>query len=384
MKKLSLLFFSLLVVSVAFAQKGKVASAANYEATNELDAAKEAIDAAVSNEKSNTWPKTYIVAAKVYSALARSGKDANGYEKAVDFYKKAIELDQKGDEKGKGVNKFNKEIKLALTMFTSDLTNAAIDNFNKENFDGALFDFESILWANKFGNAKYDEAADSVFIWNAALAAYNAKNWPKSELYFNKSIDIQYPGSDAVLLLNNVYNETKEKDKLVENLKKGLSLYPDNQAIITTLIQHYITEQQNQEALDYLNSAIEKDKTNPSFYYAQGVLYESIDKNKSIESYLKSLEIDPKYFNSLYNLGVVYYNQAVEASNNANDLTDYKEFEKAKAASDEIFRKALPYMEKAYEIQPTEPAVLESLKSLYYRFEMMDKYNAIKEKLENQ
>lgn len=383
MKKLSLLIFSLLSVSVLYAQKGKVGAAVNYEATNDLNAAKEAIDAAMANEKSNTWPKTFIVAAKVYASLDRAGKLDNGYEKAVDFYKKAIELDEIGDAKGKGKNKFNKEIKLALTMFTNDLTNAAIDNFNKEDFEGALFNFESILWANRFGTANYDEASDSVFIWNAALGAYNAKNWPKSELYLNKSIDMKYPGPDAVLLLNNVYTETQEKDKLVENLKKGLAIYPDNQVIITTLIQHYITEQKNEEALEYLNSAIEKDANNPSFYYARGVLYESVDKAKSIDSYEKSLAIDPQFFNSLYNLGVIYYNFGVEASNKANDLTDYKEFEKAKKAADEIFRKSLPFMEKAAEIQPNEPAVLESLKSLYYRFEMMDKYNEVNSKLQS-
>ncbi|MGV8828794.1 MAG: tetratricopeptide repeat protein [Breznakibacter sp.] len=383
MKKLSLLFFTLLCVSVMYGQKGKVSAAVNYEATNDLDAAKEAIDVAMGNEKSNTWPKTFIVAAKVYASLDRAGKLDNGYEKAVEFYKKAIELDEIGDDKGKGKNKFSKEIKLALTMFTGDLTNAAIDNFNKENFEGALFNFESILWANRFGNSNYEEASDSVFIWNAALGAYNAKNWPKSELYLNKSIDLKYPGPDAVLLLNNVYTETKENDKLVANLKKGLSFYPENQTILTTLIQHYITEQQNDAALEYLNSAIEKDANNPSFYYARGVLYESTDKNKSIENYEKSLSIDPQFFNSLYNIGVIYYNFGVEASNKANDLTDYKEFEKAKNAADEIFKKSLPYMERAAEIQPNEPAVLESLKSLYYRFEMMEKYNAIKTKLEN-
>lgn len=366
-----------------YAQKGKVTSAINYEATNDLDAAKEAIDLAMKDVKSNTWPKTFIVAAKVYSSLDRAGKVENGYEQAVDFYKKAIELDAIGDEKGKGKNKFSKEIKLALTMFTNDLTNSAIDNFNKEDFAGALFDFESILWANQFDNAAYNEAADSVFIWNAALGAYNAKNWPKSELYLGKSIDLKYPGADAVLLLNNVFTETQDKDKQVENLKKGLSIYPENQSILTTLIQFYITEQKNAEALEYLNSAIEKDAKNPSFYYARGVLYEPTDKTKSIENYEKSLEIDPQFFNSLYNLGVIYYNIGVEASNKANDLTDYKQFEKAKADADVIFKQSLPYMEKAAQIQPNEPAVLESLKSLYYRFEMMDKYNEVKTKLEN-
>lgn len=383
MKKLSLLFFSLLCVSVVYAQKGKVSAANNYAETGEWDAAKEAIDAALSNPASNQWPKTYIVAGKVYGALEREGKSKVGYDKAVEFYKKAIELDAKGDAKGKGINKFNKEIKVALTLLSNDLVNAAVNNFGIENFSGALSNFESILWSNKFSSTKYDEINDSVFVWNAALAAYNAKDWAKSELYFQKCINFKYPGADAVSLLNNVYTETGDKAKLEANLKNGITLYPDNQALLAMLIQHYIGEKQNKEALDYLETAIAQDPNNPSFYYAQGVLMEGSDKQKAIESYNKSLEIDPNYFNALYNLGVIYYNLGVEDSNKANDLTDRVQFDKAKKAADDIFRKALPYMEKAAEVMPSEPAVWESLKSLYYRFEMMDKYNEAKSHLEN-
>lgn len=384
MKTYSILLLALLGFSgMAYAQKGKVAAAVNYEATGDLDAAKEAIDGAVGNEKSNTWPKTYIVAAKVYTALQRSGKDASGIDKAMDYYKKAIELDAKGDEVGKGANKFAKEIKLALTMFGADLTNAAVENFSKEDFNGALGNFESLLWTNQYGNSTYTEVADSVIIWNAALAAYNGQNWSKASNYLEKCVGFKYPGADAVLLLNNVYTSQDDKANLESNLKRGLEYFPQDQRILTTLIQHYLNTQQNEAALDYLRTAIQNDPTNPSFYYAQGVLFEATDKEKAIEKYLKSLELDPKFFNSLYNLGVIYYNIGVEASNKANDLTDLKAFEKAKAAADDLFKKALPYMERAYEIQPTEPAVLESLKSLYYRFEMMDKYNEIKTQLES-
>ncbi|MFW6310474.1 MAG: hypothetical protein ACOC1D_05160, partial [Prolixibacteraceae bacterium] len=46
------------------------------------------------------------------------------------------------------------------------------------------------------------------------------------------------------------------------------------------------------------------------------------------------------------------------------------------------FKKALPYMERCYELDPDHPMTLESLKNLYYRLQMMDKYNEILEILE--
>ncbi len=383
MKRLALFAILIFSISAVFAQKGKVSAATNYLDTNDLDAAQKAIEQALEHEKSNTWPKTYIVAAKVYTELSKAGKDADGIKKAVDFYKKAIELDQKGNAKGKGIGKYEKEIKLQLTFFKPDLTNSGIEGFNTENFEQALFAFENVLYIN--GLPMFQEEApgvDTAIVYNCALAAYNDKNWTKAEEYFNQSIDLGYGGGDAVLLLDQVFDAAGDSVKVADNLKRGFQKYPEDERILTTLIQYYLDAQQNDAALEYLNTAIEKDPENPSFYYARGVLYENIDKDEAIKNYEKCLEIDTQFFNALYNVGVIYYNKGVEQQNIANDKTTTKEFNAAMEVANEFWEKSLPYMEKAHEVQPEEAAVLETLKGLYYRFERMDKYNEVKAKLE--
>ncbi|MBR8535756.1 tetratricopeptide repeat protein [Carboxylicivirga sediminis] len=383
MKRLALFAILMFSISAVFAQKGKVSAASGYLDTNDVDAAKKAIDQAIENEKSMNWPKTYIIAAKVYTELAKSGQDADGIKKAVDFYKKAIELDQKGDEKGKGIGKYEKEIKLQLTFFKPDLTNSGIEGFNTENFEQALFAFENVLYINAL--PMFQEEApgiDTAIVYNCALAAYNAKDWNRAEKYFNQSIDLGYGGGDAVLLLDQVFDASGDSTKVAENLQRGFQKYPEDERILTTLIQYYLDAQQNDAALEYLNTAIEKDPENPSFYYARGVLYESIDKDEAIKNYEKCLEIDNKFFNALYNIGVIYYNKGVEQQNVANDKTTTKEFNAAMKVANEFWEKSLPYMESAHEVQPEEAAVLETLKGLYYRFERMDKYNEVKAKID--
>jgi len=380
MKRVALLTLLVLGITTAFAQKGKVAAASQFLTTNDLDKAKEAIDLALEHEKSISWPKTYIVAAKVYTEQYKGGKNIEDMKKAVSYYKKALELDAKGNEKGKQKGKYEKEIQLALTMFKPDLTNAGIDGFNTENFDAALFAFESVLDVNALP-VMQEEGVDTAIVYNCALAAYNAKNWEKSEEYFNKSIDLKYGGGDAVLLLNQVYQTTGDSTKMGDNLKKGFESYPEDDRILTTLIQYYLDSKQNEEALEYLNTAIASDEDNPAFYYARGVLLEKIDQEKAIIDYNKCLDLDPENFNALYNLGVVYYNKGVEQQNVANDKTTTKEYEAALEIANEYWKKALPYMEKALEVQPGEGAVLETLKGLYYRFEQMDKYNEVNEQL---
>ncbi|TAJ11344.1 tetratricopeptide repeat protein [Marinilabiliaceae bacterium JC017] len=384
MKRLALFVIAMMTVTAGFAQKGKVSAADTYLSGNDLDAAKKAIDAAMENEKSMNWPKTYITAAKVYTELYKNDKDDEGVMKAYDFYTKAIELDKKGNAKGKQKNKYQKEIKFALTFFKGDLTNAAIDAFNSDSYVPALNAFEGVINISAMDMFKEEAAGvDTAIVYNCALAAYNAEKWEAAEKYFDQSIDLKYGGGDAVLLLNQVYSNTEDSLKMGENLKRGFEVYPDDERILTSLIQFYLSSKQNEAALEYLNTAIEKDPENSSFYYARGVLYESTDTEKAIENYEKSLEIDGKLFNSLFNLGVIYYNKGVEQTNIANEKTDYKDFETAKKVADGFFEQALPYMEKALESEPTNADVLESLKGLYYRFERMDKYNEIKAKIES-
>jgi len=383
MKRLALLAILTISISAVYAQKGKVSAASGYLETNDLEAAKKSIDLALEHEKSIGWPKTYIVAAKVYTELSKGGQDAEGIKKAVDFYKKAIELDQKGDAKGKGIGKYAKEIKLQLTFFKPDLTNSGIEGFTNEDFNQALYAFENVLYINDL--EMFQEEApgiDTTIVYNCALAAYNAKNWEKAEKYFMQSIDLNYGGGDAVLLLDQVYETNSDSLKIADNLKAGFTKFPDDERILTKLIQYYLDAQQNDAALEYLNTAIEKDPENPSFYYARGVLYENVDKDKAIENYEKCLEIDDAFFNALYNIGVIYYNKGVEQQNIANDKTTTKEFNAAMEVANGFWEKSLPYMEKAHEVQPEEAAVLETLKGLYYRFERMDKYNEVKAKLE--
>ena len=383
--------FCVLALSVSlFAQKGKVTAAETMFTSNDVDGAKKAIDEALVNEKSNTWPKTYIVAAKVYTKLYQLKKDDQGLTKALGYYEKASEYDKKGDVNGKGIGKYEKEITLALTVFKPELLNAGVECFNAENFSCALSSFESVLKVAQMVNLSSENKIDTAVVYNCALAAYNSKDWEKSAKYFKQTIDLGYGGGDAVILLHQVYTTTNDSVQMGENLALGLTKYPNDDRILTTLINYYLTSHQNDKALEFLNTAIAKDPSNPSFLYARGVLNDqSKAYDQAEKDYLACLELDPNYFNALYNIGVLYYNKGVEKYNEASSITSMKEYEAAKKVANGYFSQALPFMEKAYAVLESKPdssnqdkiAVLESLKNLYYRFDNMEKYDQIAAKI---
>jgi hypothetical protein len=73
---------------------------------------------------------------------------------------------------------------------------------------------------------------------------------------------------------------------------------------------------------------------------------------------------------------VAYCEYADKIYNDAAYLSA-KEFEVEKAKSQELNHKALPLLEKAYELDPENGEYKRSLRSLYYRLGMNDKYEAL-------
>ena len=80
--------------------------------------------------------------------------------------------------------------------------------------------------------------------------------------------------------------------------------------------------------------------------------------------------------------GRVYHNQAVKLNEAAANIQDNKEYKQALDEMNEVFRKSLPFFEKAHEMAPEDRTYIQTLKGLYYRFGMEQKENEMKELLE--
>lgn len=387
MKRLLLVCIAIFAVSSVFGQRGKVTAAAAFIDNGDLSAAKQRIDEALLDPVSKEWPKTYVVGARLAAEEYKKNKDKEEILKAGDYYLKAIELDQKGDAKGKGIGKFANEIKMNITMFVPNLQNAGIEAFNAEDFIFSMKVFERVAALNGSSIFQVEgkpAVVDSVFIYYTALSAMRSSNWAKAEEYFNKSIELKYGEGDAVLLLHEVYTSSGDSSKISQNLKAGIELFPQDDRIMMQLINYYLSTKQNEEALEYLNSAIEKDSQNFSYYFVRGFLFENNkDLEKAEAEYLKAIEIKPDYYEPLISLGVIYFNRGAEQTRIAQDITDFKKYEAAMAESLKHFEQSLPYVERADAAKPNEEHVLETLKSLYYRLEIMDKYNEINERIES-
>ena len=384
-----LLNLAILIILAGCSPRTKVTSSQNLKDTGKLKEALATIDEAIdpsseNAEKTLNWPRTWEVRGDIYQSVYQSedesvkGLVVSPLSEALDSYKKALELDEKG--------RFENSIKVKLTLLTNDLTNQAVDAFEEQDYDQALESFENILEINEIDVIERDNPGlvDTVIIFNAGLAAYNAEDYDKAIDYYGEAAEYGYNGARTYSLMANAYQLKNDTVGALEILQEGFEKYPKDNNVLTSMIQIYLDLKKTEEAMTYLDMAINREPNNATFYFAKGTLHETMDQeDEAITAYENAIELKADYFDANYNLGALFYNKGVQQIEVANSIptSENERYEEELDKADKWFENALPYMEKCLELEPNDNMSMESLKNLYYRLKMMDKYNEMLEKL---
>ncbi len=392
MRKLVVTLSLMLMVTAIFAQKGKVTSASAYKDSGELEKALEAIEIAVDEnnpkavKKSIPWPHTWEVRGDIYRTIYTEGKTELSETPlmiALESYEKALELDE--DSK----NAINQ-----LVLLQMDIWSKAAKLYEAKNYVEAVKYFETFMEINSIPQIKAKgsaSSADSIVNFNTGLAAYQGKLWDKTVKYLRKSIELDYNAEDCYQYIYKSYLESGDTATATETLKKGFNAFPENEIFLYGLINYYIDLGDANAAVEYIDRAIVKNPNNASLLTAKGSMLEHLDRvEEAMEIYKKSIELDDTQFTPYYNISVVYFNKGVEMVNEANDIppSENDAYKAAIKKANDQFRLALPYIEKAYEIDDTQIAIMESLKTIYFRLrseseELNAKYEAINEKIKS-
>ena len=381
MKKVFLLIAVISMSLGAMAQKGKVTSALSLIDQGVLDKAKEAIDAALVDEKTKDWFNTYFAKGKLAQASFESENPTfksfytDPLGEAYAAYEKAIELDPKGSIKKRIITSmvYNS---LAINLFTQGSA-----QFEAKEFEGALKSFETQIAITE--SDKFAGAIDTGMYYNAGLAAVNSGKYEKAIGYFEKCAEMQYQGITPYYQIYESYLGMGDTTKAESVLMNLTNVFPEDKTITLQLIDLYLKSSKNDEALKYIEMAKKDDPNNYSLYYAAGIMFLNQNKfDEAITELTRSVEIKNDFYDNQYALGVAYINKAADMFLKANDIMDVKKYTAATDEANIVYAKALPYMERAYELKPDDVYAMQSLKELYYRLRMTEKYEAVKTKLD--
>lgn len=389
MKKILLLAGVALMGLSASAQKAAVSNAEKSLILKQWDEAKTAIDLAMQNEKTGSEPNTYLVAAKVYLSLAANGKLDEGVVKANEYLEKAKELDAIGGPKGKKIGKAIKDIEKAKVELAGIAGQMGGVFYEAKNYKKSL---EGFIFQDAMMSQFAKPIQDTTLLNNIGIVAMQAEEYKVGAPYFHKAAML-YKGNpnadaDGILAFRRekyCYEQIGDSVNAERALKDGFEAYNNSQDIITELINYYLQAQKNEEALVYLNEAIQKDPNNSQFYFARGCLNEKISFEAAEDDYKKAIELDSKNFNAYNNLAIIYYNKSLEIKTNASAERDMAKYESMMNEFKQVMSTAAPYFEKAADVAPNDTAkreVLENLKKTYYNIGEYGKSSEVKARLD--
>ena len=289
---------------------------------------------------------------------------------ALESYKKVLSLSPTTSDKER-VNADLESLKFSLEM-------EGLNAYGREKYKDALINFERMMDITTILGQPED--ADSTVTYYAGFMALLDKDNDKASKYLTKALDMNVNQPAIYEFLNNIYMEKGDTIAALKALTTGNERYPEDKNILLQLIQLFIDTNKSADAIKKLEAAKAIDPSNKLYPYVEGTLYDKIGEyDKAAASYEKSIELDPDFFDALFNVSVLYFNKAVEISNEANQEEEVAAFNKKQEEADEVFKQALKSMERCHEINPEDRAVLNPLKTLYYRLKMEDKYKEIDE-----
>jgi tetratricopeptide (TPR) repeat protein len=221
-----------------------------------------------------------------------------------------------------------------------------------------------------------------------AVAAFNA-----GEQLFNTALASGY--EDAVgniyYFLFHCYYGQKEANREAalanakEALLAGIKKFPKNNTILDGLMQLYTAEEgvgDPAELVTMIENSLKDDPTNYDLWFGRGRVFNALKNyDECIKSFEKCVELRPTDFEPNFYTGYFVIEKAnaqVEALNSNSNLS-YEEYEAEYSKINNIYAEAIPWLERAHELNPADGATIEYLNNLCFRLRdmdgMMEKYN---------
>ena len=300
------------------------------------------------------------------------------------YFKKAYELDQLPNEKGKIKPKYSKDIKSILGADHVYFFNGGAYYFDQKDYKKAYDFFNQYLEISELPMFEGTQTAekDSTFMtvqFYAAVAATQLQDSPIAIKALERAKSSDFRLNDVYQYLSYEYKQAGDSVNYVKTLEEGYAKFPNEEFFLMSLIDAYIQSSQNEKAISYLNTAIAQKPSDSQLYHALGIVYETGIKDyaKAEETFKKALEVNPESVESMSALGRIYYNQAVNKQGEANMINDSKKYQEELTIAKDLFKQALPYFQKAHEMKPSESEYVVALRGIYYNLNMGPELEAI-------
>ncbi len=425
MKSKYVILASAFLISVSsFAQKDQIKAAEKSlkngnaaEAVATLKQAESSIGSATDAEKA----QYYFVKGNAMADLAKkkveTGKNLSGAAKA---YQEVLTI-----EKTSGKSKYSADATTAMAEMKNQLINAAVEAGTAKNYMSAS---DLLYQAYEIDKSDMDK------LYYAANYAINAQNFDRALSLYDELIKQNYSGEGMNYYAKSAVNEQEEffganaaaktdrdtkvrlklytnpRDEKVpskrgeiyknialilvqqgktEEAKKALATAreanPDDTSITLTEANVYLELNDFVTYKRLITDVLAKNPNDADLVYNLGVIAAKTDPVEAEKHYKRAIEVKPDFTNAYLNLAILKLDADKKIIEEMNKLgtseKDNKRYEVLKKQRTDMFNGALPYLEKAYELDAKNEDVANTLLNVYGALEMTDKKKALKAKM---
>ena len=419
--KYVILASALLISVIAFAQKDQIKAAEKalkggnpQEAVTILNGAQSLMPNAVDAEKAHF----YFVNGNAHLELAnKKVEEGKNLSLAAKSFQDLVAV-----EKASGKVKYSAQASTSILDIKFKLLNSAIaDTKADKDIEGAAKLYDAYLLDKK----------DTINLYYAASTYVNAKDYATAlKLYLDLKA-LNYSGKGTTYLAMNkltsqedLFNTAKERDLAVkigthekpkmeaipskrgeiyknialilvqdgkiEEAKKAVAdarkANPEDNSLLLTEANLYLETKDYETYKKLVAEALEKNPNDADLVFNLGVLSANAKNRVDAEKYYKRvIEIDPKYTNGYINFAALKLEDEKVIIDEMNKLgtssKDMKRYEVLKAQREDLFKSTIPYLQKAYELEPTNIDVAKTLLNVYSALEMMPESKELKAKI---
>ncbi len=309
-------------------------------------------------------------------------------------------------EKQTGKAKYTKKALPMLNKIIQDVSQKAISLYNAKDYLKASEDFYTTYLLSP---------TDTAFAFNAAIAASQAKDYDNALKYYKELRDVDYTGVSVEYIATNketgkienmgskiqrdlmvkagqyikpatrtteskraeivknialILKEQGKTDEAIIAVQEARKANPEDLNLLLTEADLYIKLKRMDKFGELMEDAIKMDPENPTLYYNLGVVNFNEKRVEDAKKYyIKAIELKPDYRDAYMNLAIVILDKEQSIIEEMNEnLSNFSKYDQLEASKKDIYKEALPYLEKADGLDRS----LETVKTLLNIYENLE------------
>lgn len=338
----------------------------------DLAAAKEALDKAIEHDKTKdlaeTW--TYYALVNADLALMDSTEAGESYiQAAEEARQKALSLDEE--------NENEQNLNILSSILAQYEMNKGVKAWDSQDFPSAY---------NSFDKGLTYLPGDTTLLYYSGLAAINSQDYDKALSKYVELVPIDSFSNNKQIILDvsRLYLMQGDTTNAIKYAEIGANKYPEDGELATQNIELNLMAGNEEKIINTITAQAEKDPDNENLHYYLGIAYSALDDVENAEAaYRKALDVNPDYLDANINLGGLILNKGIDHFNKTNNASlQQAEYDAEIQKAYDIFDSALPYLQKAVDLDGSSFLALTNLKKYYEIKEDTDKIAEIQARID--